>query len=194
MKPPNCAACASLGCRNGRDCRHAAESHLELYADPELVRLHRAASAVEADHYCRANRLQEVVLFAREMNFTRIGLAFCIGLAQEAAVVADYLGGQGIEVVSVCCKNCGIPKQALSLTQIDRSRQHETMCNPLGQAALLNEADTQFNVIVGLCIGHDALFTMRSAAPVSTLIAKDRVLGHNPVAAVYCQYIRRNNT
>jgi hypothetical protein len=33
--------------------------------------------------------------------------------------------------------------------------------------------------------GHDALFCRTSKAPVTTLIAKDRVLCHNPVASIY---------
>ena len=65
------------------------------------------------------------------------------------------------------------------------------MCNPAGQATLLNEAGTELNIICGLCVGHDAIFNMVSQAPVTTLIVKDRVLGHNPVAAIYSQYIRR---
>jgi uncharacterized metal-binding protein len=64
------------------------------------------------------------------------------------------------------------------------------MCNPAGQAQLLNEAETQLNIICGLCVGHDAIFAKLSDAPVTTLIAKDRVLAHNPAAAIYCQYIR----
>jgi hypothetical protein len=39
--------------------------------------------------------------------------------------------------------------------------------------------------MVGLCIGHDALFNKHSLAPVVTLLVKDRVLAHNPVAALY---------
>jgi len=65
------------------------------------------------------------------------------------------------------------------------------MCNPAGQAKLLNDAGTQLNIICGLCVGHDAVFSMESKAPVTTLIAKDRVLAHNPVGAIYSQYIRR---
>ncbi|MHA1741489.1 MAG: DUF1847 domain-containing protein, partial [Candidatus Thorarchaeota archaeon] len=42
--------------------------------------------------------------------------------------------------------------------------------------------------IVGLCIGHDMLFNKYSEAPVTTLIVKDRVLGHNPVAGLYSAY------
>jgi uncharacterized metal-binding protein len=49
------------------------------------------------------------------------------------------------------------------------------------------------NIIVGLCVGHDMLFTKYSDAPVTTLVTKDRVTGHNPVSVLYGQnfYYRR---
>ena len=59
------------------------------------------------------------------------------------------------------------------------------MCNPILQAKLLNEAGTDLNVVMGLCVGHDSLFYKYSDALVTTLVTKDRVLGHNPVAALY---------
>ena len=65
------------------------------------------------------------------------------------------------------------------------------MCNPAGQAAMLNEAGSQLNIICGLCVGHDAIFSRASRAPVTTLIVKDRVLAHNPAGAIYSRYIRR---
>jgi uncharacterized metal-binding protein len=43
------------------------------------------------------------------------------------------------------------------------------------------------NVIVGLCVGHDMLFSKHSRAPVTTLVVKDRVTGHNPAAVLYGQ-------
>jgi uncharacterized metal-binding protein len=65
------------------------------------------------------------------------------------------------------------------------------MCSPLGQAELLNRAETQLNIVMGLCVGHDALFASHSNAPVTTLIAKDRVLAHNPIGAIYSRYWRK---
>jgi uncharacterized metal-binding protein len=49
----------------------------------------------------------------------------------------------------------------------------------------LNENGTELNIIVGLCIGHDLLFSMKSKAPVTTLIVKDKFTGHNPAVALY---------
>jgi uncharacterized metal-binding protein len=72
--------------------------------------------------------------------------------------------------------------------KIGDPQKFESACNPILQAALLNDAGVEVNVIVGLCIGHDMLFTMNSKAPVTTLIVKDRLLGHNPVMALYSSY------
>ena len=64
----------------------------------------------------------------------------------------------------------------------------EALCNPIAQASLLARAGTELNVVIGLCVGHDSLFFMHSKAPVTVLVAKDRVLGHNPVAGLYTSH------
>jgi len=59
------------------------------------------------------------------------------------------------------------------------------MCNPISQAEVLNAADTDFNILLGLCVGHDSLFLKYSKALVTVFAVKDRVLGHNPLGAIY---------
>lgn len=188
-KNPRCAACEDKACVQGTDCFGAAEGHSVLYEKPSVAELHRAASAIEARHYCEEPRLGEVILFAKELGCRKVGLAFCVGLSEEAKVVERILS-RHFEVVPVCCKVSGLDKRRLGLEQIKQDRP-EVMCNPAGQAELLNRAGTQLNVLCGLCVGHDAIFGMVSEAPVTTLVAKDRVLAHNPLGAVYCRYVRR---
>jgi len=144
---------------------------------------------VEGQYYCKEIRLGETIHFAKKLGYRKIGLAFCIGLSEEANIIEEVLS-KHFEVLSVCCKVCGIDKKDFDLVQIS-SEEYEVMCNPAGQAQLLNDAKTELNVICGLCVGHDAIFSKVSKAPVTTLIAKDRVLAHNPVGAVYCQYLRK---
>jgi uncharacterized metal-binding protein len=69
----------------------------------------------------------------------------------------------------------------------------EALCNPVAHAALLARAGTQLNVVIGLWVGHDSVFFMISRAPVAVLVARDRVLGHSHVAALYTShsYYRR---
>lgn len=187
---PRCASCHKRVCAEGEDCFADADRQRALYEDARVARLHEAASAIEARHYCKEPRIREVMLFAREMRFRKLGLAFCVGLADEARIVADILRRE-FDVASVCCKLCGISKSTFGFEQIIPDKDPEVMCNPVGQATLLNEADTELNILCGLCVGHDAVFSMTSRAPVTTLIVKDRVLAHNPVGAIYSRYIRR---
>jgi uncharacterized metal-binding protein len=187
---PQCARCKSKECRDGKDCFSQTPRHRPLYYD-DVAELHHAASAIEARHYGEQTRLGEIILLAKELGYQRIGLAFCIGMSEEAKIIENILS-KHFQVVSVCCKVCGIAKKEFGLEQISSQNNNEVMCNPAGQAQLLNEAQTQFNVICGLCVGHDAIFAKLSDAPVTTLIAKDRVLAHNPAAAIYCQYIRKH--
>lgn len=184
-----CASCEVKQCRDGKDCFPSASDHKKLYDDNNIAELHRAGSAIEAKYYCEKTRLGETILFAKQLGCSKIGLAFCIGLSSEAKIIDEILSNH-FEVISVCCKVCGIDKKDFDLPQIS-SESQEVMCNPAGQAQLLNEAKTQFNVLCGLCVGHDAIFAKLSKAPVTTLIVKDRILAHNPAGALYCQYIRK---
>lgn len=185
-----CARCRTRQCTGGRDCFDMAERHSKFYSDRRIASLHRAATAIEGRHYCEEPRLAEIILFAREMGYQKLGLAFCIGTIEEAGVVEEILS-QHFEVVSVCCKVSGIEKETLGLERIGRGRETESICNPAGQADIMNRAGTGLNIICGLCVGHDSVFTECSEAPVTTFITKDRVLAHNPAGAVYCPYIRR---
>ncbi|GAI92276.1 unnamed protein product, partial [marine sediment metagenome] len=110
------------------------------------------------------------------------------GLSEEAKIIDEILS-KHFEVASVCCKACGLPKKDFGLERIS-SNEHEVMCNPAGQAELLNHAKSELNIICGLCVGHDAVFAKISEAPVTTLIVKDRLLAHNPAGAIYSAYIR----
>ena len=187
---PQCAQCESKECRDGKDCFSQTDNHKQLYQDSDIAEMHRAASTIEAKYYGKETRLGEVILLGKQLQYRKIGLAFCIGLSEEAKIIADILS-KHFKVVSVCCKVCGIDKKDFDLPQIS-SKGREVMCNPAGQAQLLNEAKTQLNVICGLCVGHDAIFAKVSDTPVTTLIAKDRVLAHNPAGAIYSRYIRKH--
>jgi len=136
-------------------------------------------------------RIREIAEFAHKISAKRIGMAFCAGLSDEALRANTILEKHGLDVVSVVCScgavdktELGIPKTA----KIYGENRFEAACNPILQAEILNRAETAFNVIVGLCVGHDMLFTQRSRAPVTTLIVKDRLTGHNPVITLYSRY------
>ena len=191
-----CASCKVFACRSG---------HLELapencpmrdgdvtntrsfLSDPVLREMARESALVEAEGYCRWTRVEETMEFAHKMGYKRLGIAFCVGLREEANLLLHVLEGNGFEVASVACKNGSIPKEELDIADSQKVRPgtYEPVCNPIGQAAVLNKDETDFNIVFGLCVGHDTLFIKHSDAPVTCLVAKDRATGHNPVAALY---------
>ncbi len=102
----------------------------------------------------------------------------------EARTAAKIFRAHDLEVYGVGCKAGAVPKSNIGLSERCNSTG-KNMCNPILQAKLLNGQKTDFNVVIGLCVGHDSLFFKYSEAPCTVLVAKDRVLAHNPVAALY---------
>lgn len=183
----NCAPCREKECRDGKDCLKNKEEIKELYGEHEIS-LIKTAAAIEAEYYMKKTRIEEIILFGKNMNYKKIGLAFCIGLERESREIYSIFK-EHFKVYSTCCKVCGIDKTEFELDKIDKTCD-EAMCNPIGQASFLNSKKTDLNIIIGLCIGHDILFTGYSKAPVTTLVVKDRVLAHNPLGAIYSNYYR----
>jgi uncharacterized metal-binding protein len=168
---------------------------LNLYKTDNFIKnTTREASIVEATGYLIWPRLKDTIEFAKGMGFNKIGLAFCVGLRNEAKKVAEILNKYGFEVTAVCCKTgsiakteLGVPKEYTILSKTGHPLGFVS-CNPVAQALLLNKSETDLNLIVGLCVGHDITFTQLSKAPVSTLIAKDRSNPHSPAAILYTPY------
>jgi uncharacterized metal-binding protein len=137
----------------------------------------------------RWTRVEDTLAFAKLMGYQRIGIATCIGLLEESDRLAAILKAQGFTPLSVCCKAGSLDKKEFGLAESDKVRPgtFEPACNPIAQARICNDMKTDMNVIVGLCVGHDMLFNKHSEAPVTTLVVKDRVTGHNPAAVLYGQ-------
>lgn len=143
-----------------------------------------AAAQVECEGYGRRTRVEEVIQFARKIGAKKLGIATCVGLIQEAKTLAKILRINGFEVYAAACKVGATPKVDIGIPK-ECEAVGVNMCNPVLQAEILNDAQTDLNLVVGLCVGHDSLFYKHSNAICTTVIAKDRVLGHNPAAALY---------
>lgn len=154
------------------------------YEDPTIRKTAIAAAEVETENYCKMTRLEETIEFAKKIGAKKIGIATCAGLIGETRTVADIFRHHGFEVVGIACK-CGTQKKTDIGVPEFCNATGENMCNPVFQAKFLNSEKTDLNILVGLCVGHDSLFYRFSEAFVTTLVSKDRVLGHNTVAAIY---------
>lgn len=181
-----CALCSEKVCYTGKDCTIVREEAENEYTGDNLKSM-KVSAGIESQYYMKKTRLEEIMLFAKSMDYRILGVAFCIGLENEAKALHDILA-KDFEVHSVCCKVCGIDKTKFDLERLHEYDGVEATCNPIGQAMVLNNEKTELNIIVGLCIGHDTLFTKYSNAPVTTFAVKDRVLAHNPLGSLYSSY------
>jgi uncharacterized metal-binding protein len=164
------------------------EKIVELYRGDNLTgRISRVAAEIEGTYYGKLTRVEEIVAFAKRLGAKKIGIATCVGLINETKIFTKILEAKGLESYSVLCKVGSIDKTQVGIPEELKVNKgcHESLCNPVLQATLLNKQKTDLNVINGLCVGHDSLFIKYSEAPVTTLITKDRVTGHNPAAALY---------
>lgn len=193
--PLSCADCGIKACK-GRENRYppfcpTAQSKeqlradaLRLFEDPTVKKLTIASAEAEADGYGRWCRVEDTIAVAKKMGVTRIGVASCLGLLKDAALLTKVLRTHGFTVYTLSCKIGAVPKTELGIPSYCDCCGCNA-CNPILQALYLNEQNTQFNIAFGLCVGHDSLFYRYSNAFCTTLVTKDRVTGHNPIAPLH---------
>ncbi len=218
MNEPKCAECKPKACVRGateesllpsfcplKNFKGLLEEVREKYRAKDIKDFYLQAALIEKEAYDEKAareegrsvpvrpRIREIAEFAKKIGVKKVGIAFCSGLIDEAARASAILKKNGLEVISaICCcgaadkTDLGVPSDF----KIRNPQKFEAGCNPLLQAELLNRSKTAFNIIIGLCVGHDMLFTKHSRAPVTTLIVKDRFTGHNPVISLYTKYHR----
>jgi len=113
--PAECAACEILPggkicfSENGQGAKGCPtllqegllEETRKIYEDPEIFKFARNASIQEGECYINKienpfvleptkTRITEICEFAHKMGYKRLGLAFCIGLVNEAAIVDTW--------------------------------------------------------------------------------------------------------
>ena len=196
MDKRSCVDCGILNCKT-RDKEYpefcltaeltqgTIEKVRALYEEEENNKVSVISAQIENEFYLRYTRVEEVIEFACRMGYKKIGIATCVGLIEESRILARILRKNGFEVYGAVCKIGSFLKTEVGVPQEDITRTGAVMCNPIMQAEVLNQAGTDFNVVMGLCVGHDSLFYKYSEALVTTLVAKDRVLAHNPAGALY---------
>ena len=183
----NCAICGIKACKNNeenlaKDCQNNRKEELKeieaFYQTEENFKISQVAAELSIPQ--GLTRIEETMEFARRLGYKKIGLAFCNALSNEAKIVDKIFKYNGFEVESIMCKVGSVSREI-----VDLEKSNMPMCNPIAQAKFLNQAKTELNVVMGLCIGHDSLFFKYSEAPVTVLAVKDRILAHNPLGAVY---------
>lgn len=193
----SCIDCAVKACQKGDASKYppfcktaglpegALADALQCYEEEENNTVMINAANIAVEFRGKFTRVEETMEFAKRIGAKKIGIATCMMLLEESKVFAKMLRAQGFEVVGIGCKIGSVKKSQIGLDPSTEKVGGAMVCNPILQAKQLNEANTDLNVAIGLCVGHDSLFYKYSDALVTTLVAKDRVTGHNPCAVLY---------
>ena len=193
-KPYGCAICATQACLRGEigrmptTCPTRTLSELSRDAKPYLeAETHGEMLAADAAPFTPEgrlrNRVEELVFYAKETGLRRVGVAFCVSMTKEAQRLGRILREAGLEAELVCCRVGAIDYEEVGLVKAHPERFAAT-CNPVAQAKLLNEREVDLVAMMGLCIGHDLILQRECAAPVTTLVVKDRALDHHTIEAL----------
>ncbi len=199
LKSPMCAKCPKKPCyRNPSEKKpkfcpmkvypEIVQNSIKYYETDEFSRkIHRISTIIEKEGYGFWPRIREVIEICKRLNIKKVGIAFCIGLSEEAKKLHDVFEEWGFDCYSIVCKCGSVDKTLIGVGENEKLKPntHESMCNPILQAQILNHVGTEINLIVGLCAGHDTIFLRYSKAPVIYLITKDRATGHSPAISLY---------
>ena len=196
-----CSDCHVLACKGKQEDKYPSfcltadvdkellNETVELYKnDEEIGNTARVSAGIEGEFYGKLTRVEETIEFIKRMGYKKIGIASCVGLMQETSIFCKILKANNIDYYTVGCKVGAVDKTEIGIPnekKLNRGTGHESMCNPVMQAKVLAREKTDLNIVIGLCVGHDTLFIKHSEAPVTVMVVKDRVLQHNPVAALY---------
>ncbi len=145
------------------------------------------ASSISHEGSGKWSRVEEVLELAARGGARKLGIVFCHGLREEAKVLDRILRVNGFGVASVGCKAGAYPKEFIGIEDHEQVNPgaNEVMCNPLAQAELLNRENTDMNLLLGQCVGHDTATIAALDSLAVYVVVKDRVLAHNTAAALY---------
>ena len=187
----DCLKCANRVCLDGKTCdKSIGYIDRQLAPNSELLHMLEAATDIACEKERTLCRLSELIYFCLEMQYKRLGIAYCVDLEEPTEILVRLLR-RFFTVYPVCCRVGGVTQMSPLHSDLKQHQKYgieDTCCNPWGQAQILNQLGTDINVMVGLCMGADCVFMQGSLAPATGLFIKDKSLANNPIGAIYSEY------
>ena len=129
-KQPQCSYCNRKVCFHGDLTNTPDFCPSKEYADlleetkkklqgPDNVRMAQDVARTWKE-YGKLTRVEETLEYARLQGHKKIGLAFCVGLSEEARLFTNVLLNAGFYVVSVCCMCGALSADDVNLPEDDK--------------------------------------------------------------------------
>jgi uncharacterized metal-binding protein len=181
----NCTTCEDKVCRKQqKSCdqesflRYEIIEQYQEVSHSEIVKA--AAELVDSGRAGTLSRMEEIIEFAKRMNYQKLGIAYCYGMEKQAKAIETLLISEWFDVSAVSCSVGGLIQSEVN----SASCVHKVSCNPLGQAEQLNAEKVDLTLVVGICMGHDILLNRNLAMDFTTLVVKDRKNNHAPLLGI----------
>lgn len=181
----NCTSCNDKTCR-----KQQTSCDQELFVKSELIKQYHdtshseivkaAADLVDSGRAGTLSRMEEIIQFAKRMNYQKLGIAYCYGMEKHAKEIEAILTDEWFDVTAVSCSVGGLKQSEVN----SASCIHKVSCNPLGQAEQLNAEKVELTIVVGICLGHDILLHRNLCMDFTTLVVKDRKFNHAPLQGI----------
>jgi uncharacterized metal-binding protein/rhodanese-related sulfurtransferase len=173
--------CRTKGCRKASPCSDKSSEYIDQYTSDETRAVTGAASKlVDNGRAGTLSRLEEIVEYCKLRGYSKIGVAYCFGMEKEAELLKQFLNRENLALEMISCSVDGVKESTIDSSKVSTS----VSCNPIGQAARINAAGVPFTILMGLCLGHDVIIQKKLNMEFTTLIVKDRVNNHNPMAGL----------
>ena len=122
------------------------------------------------------SRVEHIVDFSRSLGVKRIGIASCLRYIKDAYFVQGLFQKEGFQVPAVFCKVGGWQTKDIDIEK----NTDWIICNPIGQAMILNELGCEIEVTLGLCMGHEMIFNKYAEGYVTNLYVKEKISHERP--------------
>ena len=155
-----------------------------IYHDPDSQahRLYQAFGRLIHTGGAKKSRVEHIVDFCRSLGVNTMGVASCLRYLKEAHFLRQLFMEQGWGAHVAICKFGGFKTPDVAV-------QKDTdwiVCNPLGQALLLNDLGCEVNVTLGLCMGHEMIFNHYSEGLVTNLVVKEKISQEHSLDTLHC--------
>ncbi len=179
----NCTACVPHTCRQSQSCQAERFDHSETlaaYHQAEVQKLIQTAAQLVDGRAGELSRVEEILEFVQLRGYRKVGLAYCWGLETWAQQLSSLFKARGLSLTAVSCTVGGMAQSEVN----QNSDRPGVSCNPLSQARQLNAEGVDFAIQMGLCLGHDILFTKEFSGDQTVLVVKDRRFDHRPLEGI----------
>ena len=112
----NCASCVEKACSRRNSC--PVGEPLKKFAFREYrkagnLKLYQKSSSLEVEGYMKYPRVKELIRLAEEMDWNKLGIAFCIGLSEEAKNCRRYWSRTGLKFIRLFAKLVALRRKNL---------------------------------------------------------------------------------